>query len=47
MKFTFALHHMLHSHFRHTEGFPIHIGRLDPKIQDKLRGGVKPPQAAE
>jgi enoyl-CoA hydratase len=47
MKFTFALHHVLHSHFRHTEGFPIHIGRLDPKIQEKLRGGVKPPQAAE
>jgi hypothetical protein len=26
MKFTFALHHLLHSHFLHTEGYPIHTG---------------------
>ena len=46
MKFTFALHHMLHSHFRHTEGFPIHIGRLNPKVQERLRENIKKRQAA-
>lgn len=43
MQFTFALHHALHSHFRHTEGFPIHIGRLSPKIQERLRQAAGPP----
>lgn len=41
MQFTFALHHMLHSHFLHTEGFPIHIGRLNPKVQERLREQIK------
>jgi enoyl-CoA hydratase len=37
MQFTFALHHLLHSHFMQTEGFPIHIGKLDPRVQERLR----------
>jgi enoyl-CoA hydratase len=37
MKFTFALHHLLHSHFMHTEGFAIHIGKLNPRVQERLR----------
>jgi enoyl-CoA hydratase len=41
MKFTFALHHLLHSHFLHTEGFNIHTGRLSPKIQQRLLEQMK------
>jgi enoyl-CoA hydratase len=37
MQFTFALHHLLHRHFLQIEGFPIHIGKLDPKVQERLR----------
>jgi len=40
-QFTFALHHLLHSHFVNTEGFPIATTKLNPKIQEHLRGQVE------
>lgn len=36
-RFTFALHHLLHSHARHLTGFPVFSDRLDPKIQAKVK----------
>ena len=34
---AFALHHLAHSHFRLTQGFPIAIDRLPEKIQAGLK----------
>ncbi len=35
--FSFSLHHLAHSHFRHTQGFPIAIDKLNPKVQASLQ----------
>jgi enoyl-CoA hydratase len=40
-RFTFALHHLLHSHFLHTEGMPVSLEKLSPKIQARLREQAK------
>jgi enoyl-CoA hydratase len=34
--FTFALHHMLHSHFTRTQGYPIAIDQLNTKVKSSL-----------
>ena len=36
-KFTFALHHLLHSHARQLTGFPVLANQLTPKIQEHIR----------
>jgi len=36
MQFTFALHHMLHSHHLRLTGLPIAVDRLDPKVAGKV-----------
>jgi len=46
-KFTFALHHLLHSHFQHISGYPIAIDRLSPKIQERIRSSAKTQKAEE
>jgi enoyl-CoA hydratase len=35
-KFTFALHHMLHSHFVRTTGYPIALTNLNAKVKSTL-----------
>lgn len=34
--FTFALHHMLHSHFTRTQGYPIALDGLNAKVKNHL-----------
>jgi len=39
--FTFALHHMAHSHYQQLHNFPIAVDRLPPKLQEQIREAQK------